>query len=68
MTLLFVLILHIGNFGTSVGIYFHFIKWLMFMNLFSTVMILGVIVIPHEVISPHDFNSTVLALDAGEFL
>ncbi|KAL4239689.1 Transmembrane channel-like protein 5 [Mactra antiquata] len=51
-----------GHFGTSTVSYFRFLRWLMFLNIFMSVFVLGIILIPFLLLPPQGmgtFNSTV---------
>ncbi len=44
-----------GNFGTSVTSYFRFLKWLLGLNVFVTLLLLGVLVFTQVFMEPKDF-------------
>ncbi|XP_078317211.1 transmembrane channel-like protein 7 isoform X3 [Crassostrea virginica] len=47
-----------GQYGTAVMTYFRFIKWLMFLNIYTMIIMFCVITVPYLALGPYNFNSS----------
>ena len=59
LTQLFIIV---GNFGTSVTSYFRFLKWLFGLNIFITLLLLGVVVLTQVFMNPDTFKQSIANL------
>ncbi|XP_052071142.1 transmembrane channel-like protein 7 [Mytilus californianus] len=48
-----------GRFGTAIMNYFRFIRWLMFMNLYTMIIMMCVTLVPHFILKDSPFNNTI---------
>ncbi|KAL5018333.1 hypothetical protein ScPMuIL_004055 [Solemya velum] len=57
-----------GQFGTAIMNYFRFIRWLMFLNIYLTVITLCVITIPYLAMAPAQFPQSVPVTNQSVFV
>lgn len=58
MTTVDIILFVAGRHGAAACAYFRFLKWLFFMNLFVTIFVIGVFVVPYEILKPDMFSQT----------
>ncbi|XP_074647256.1 transmembrane channel-like protein 7 [Tubulanus polymorphus] len=56
-----------GGFGMGVGSFFRFLKWLFFLNIYISVIMIAVVLIPQLILKPHNFREAV-RLSTGDNL
>lgn len=52
-----IFLLYSGHFGTSTVSYFRFLRWLMFLNIFMSVFMLGTVLLPFLLLPPQGHGS-----------